>query len=1272
MKKFTAHRRYFLLKCWLLAIACQSGTPFLPASYESYAPSRLDEESWFPVSSEQDFDLNSNQAVNQSDWSFYDETGNPYSQPASYSSDQDNSASTYSYDPYSDSYGTYDSYNQPFQTSTLTDSIEQAPYSYAPEGTYSSERTEHVDLNQYYYDNWTQNKQNLPRKGPHIETVFDQQQANEGYFPSSFCESPAPSSQAMSYPFETVQPIEPIQPRYNTVLPEDAYRGMIETDFMQRHEQPSQQAPAELLPAEPLPEEQPLSDLTQGIGNVKALKKPSATQAYQRSQLDPGAYNSLGKQSIAAPSVGAIQNVQISSSDEVIVEHEHGLQQSRAHSLASPSISTKQKAASMMAKKKNEEEASLIAQTSPTDSPAPFNQSRVPIPVLTPQQPAPAAQQPQPAPVQAPLTQPLRTVSPSVPAANEPVRRAPNATNARTTITPDIPAHQGQSLKEISINFNNVSMIEYIRFVSRISNKNFIFDDEDLQFNVTIVSEEPITVENLMAALLQELRIRDLLLIEQGNSLIIHRNPRVRAPSRVVADGTAPTSFETEIVTRVFRLNTLDPVKASEIIRPLLSEDALVEVLRDSNNLIITDLVTNINKIAQLIANLDAPNSGVTVGQYVVRNAFVASLADLATKILQPIAQGNPFVLVPHSSTNSIFVVSNPFIVEKAIAILENLDINEGRTKILSLEKLRAPEESLGRGVTQGALGQQGTGFGGTGQAETGFPGQGGQAGTSFPIQGGAAGGFQSGPAGFGPGIPGAGGYGSGGAGFGPGGTVPGGIGTGGTVGTGGVAPGIFGGGFDQYGTPLRPGDVTGALNIPGTPTYNPNLPPNFPTGAIGVEGRQGIIFDENREFMPGGITTSPRWVQDLPAGHIERTLFFIYKLKYRKGDQIEIALRRIADSLQITGMANLDLIAAINSSQWIEASNSLIFTGTVPALERIKELILEIDVPLRQVFIEMLILDTTITDSLSYGVDWGTRFGGGNVAGGQSFLGLGSTITSALATGEVAANGVAGIPVADSLLNADGYSAGIIGRHLTHGGLHFNTIGALVRALHTDSKVNIIMNPKIVTEDNNTAEIFVGSTDRYKTQSIANDLGSVITNNFQFIDVGTTLRVTPLIGNNGIITLDIIQEVTNDSGNANPVGTNSSVVDVNLVPVLSKSRTVTRIHVPDGFFVILSGMVQDTQARTLNQIPCLGCIPLIGGVSKQKGNRDSKRNLMTFIRPLIVDTEEELENVTKRQQDVFIEKSKFRRSWNYEVDEALDFFNIKPTDPDSIGCTIR
>lgn len=776
-----------------------------------------------------------------------------------------------------------------------------------------------------------------------------------------------------------------------------------------------------------------------------------------------------------------------------------------------------------------------------------------------------------------PTTPSARTTPSITPPETPRVIPSPTSTPTQTIITPttgpDIITPEGtsiaaQPIKEISINFNNVAMVEFIRFISRISNKNFIFDEADLQFNVTIVSEEPTSIDNLMSALLQELRIRDLLLIEQGNNIIIHRNPRVRAPAHIIADGIpSQPSKETELVTQVFRLNTLDPVKGAEIIRPLLSDEALVEVLRDTNNIVITDMVANVNKIAQLINSLDAPNSGVIIGQYAVRNAFVDSLADLADRILQPIAQGNPFVLVPHPATNSIFVVSNPFIVERALAILENLDLNEGRTKIFTLEKLKLSNAELNAAEAA---------------ARANLP----------------------------PEVP--------------------------------IAPA----------RPL-PGNLPGIGNEPIPPGFEMLEPP----------------------LTPGGITAAPRWIQELPPGHIERTLFFIYKLKYRRGDQIELALRKIGDSLLVTGTTNEDLIGAINSIQWLESSNSLIFTGTVLALDKVKELIEEIDVPLRQVFIEMLILNTTINDSLSYGVEWGSRFGGGNTAGSEAFLNSPfSPLLPALDSASVPSPITAPTPgpVATGLARTTGFSLGVVGRHLTHHGQLFNSIGALVTAIHLDSKVNIVLNPKIITEDNNTAEVFVGNTDRFKTQSISNDFGTVITNNFQFLDVGTTLRVTPLIGNNGIITLEIVQEITSESATANIVINNTNANDVNLIPILNKTRTLTRVHVPNGFFIVLSGMIQDTRTRGVNQLPCLGGIPLIGGVNKSKTNVDDKRNLMIFIRPLIIDTDEDLENITKRQQDVYREKSKFRRSWNYELDEALDFINIKRTDPDERGCTVK
>jgi type III secretion protein C len=985
--------------------------------------------------------------------------------------------------------------------------------------------------------------------------------------------------------------------------------------------------------------ELPPPSLSQGKSNIKIIKKRSEpippTRRLEEALNQPEGV--IGKQVITEPLVGIEEDSDKLKSqplhhrlDSTPSHLKEELAETIAHMPSSQTVSSSQITAS----------PELIAQTAPTnrlEPPAPLDSS-------------PVDQQPSDN-----LTAQTLPLHPALPAPAHP--RPPTVITPNASDPSDIsqaaasPPGQPRALKEISVNFNNVAMVEYIRFISRISNKNFIFEDQDLQFNVTIVSEEPTTVENLMAALLQELKIRDLSLMEQGNNIIIYRNPRVRAPARIVADGTELISSQaSELVTRVFRLNTLDPVKASEIIRPLLSEDALIEVLRDTNNLIITDLVANVNKITQLINTLDAPNSGVTIGQYVVRNAFVDSLVDLANKILQPIAQGNPFVLVPHPVSNSIFVVSNSFIVEKALAILQNLDINEGRTKILSLETLQPVYPSPSP------------------PSPTAPP-------TPYPIRPGGA------PPTTGPGGVGPGGIG----GLTPSGVGPGGFGPGGQFANPAAVPESF---------PLGGIGAEGAIPpvAPIPPPYPPPPSP-FAPGGIGAEGWPSAIFDESRNFLPGGIEAATRWARELPVGHIERTLFFIHRLRYRRGDIIEIALRKIANSLQLMGTANADLISAINSIQWIEPSNALIFTGTAAALEKVRELILEIDVPLRQVFIEMLILNTTITDSLAFSVDWIDRFGGGTTTGEEGFIqptGAASTVNflndaesifpgtfnpiiNPITTNEVGvANDpfipVPALPIATGFLNSGGFAAGVIGTHLTHNGTRFNTIGALVRALHANSKLDIILNPKIITEDNNPAEIFVGGTDRYKTQSITNDLGVLVTNNFQFIDVGTTLRVTPLIGNNGIITLEIIQETTSPAPGANDPALALNQ-DVNLVQVLNKSRTITKVHVPNGFFVVLSGLIQDQEQRSYNRIPCLGGIPIIGAFGKQQANSDLKMNLMLFIRPLIIDTDDDYEDVTRRQQDVYREKTKFRRSWNYEIDEALNFGNIKSTDPDDMDC---
>ncbi|MBS4168174.1 secretin N-terminal domain-containing protein [Parachlamydia sp. AcF125] len=770
--------------------------------------------------------------------------------------------------------------------------------------------------------------------------------------------------------------------------------------------------------------------------------------------------------------------------------------------------------------------------------------------------------------------------------------------------------------KSVIINFNNIQVIEYIRFVSRLSGKNFVVDEADLDFNVTVVSEEPATVESILAALIQELRSHDLTILEEGNNIVIHKNPNVSNISAVGAGNFIPQG--SEVVTQVFHLNTLDPAKAAAVIRPLTSTVASVEVLEKSNNMIVTDLVNNVKQIAQLIRSLDAPSGGLVVGQYVVKYSALDAMVDLAQQLMLPIAQEQEFTLVPHEDANSIFIVSTPFLVEKTISVLQRLDQRQGMTRIYEMHELKLQGEvagaAEGKALPGIAMEKQGMGK------------------WDLDTQGNWI--------------------------FKPVGVLP----------EGEEIP---------AGKWYKDGNGNWHFVPEGAPS------PFAPEDALerAPEGDWEKDEEKNWVFRLGSgesISAEPIFrhlkpAPDLPLGDIERTKFFIHKLQYRKGSDIQQALSQIATSLQQLGTGNEDLIATIETVQWLEASNSLIFTGTATSIRKVEELIAEIDTPLRQVFIEMLILDSSLDESLNYGVNWGTRYGGGNSAGSQAFLSAASNLPGGLDTAGIAsANGVSTgevlTPSGSSLARTPGYNLGIVGQSVSLGNLTFQTFGALVKAIHDRTGTNIVMNPKILAEDNVTAEVFVGLNTQYQTQSISNDQGSVITTNFEYRNVGTTLKITPFLGSNNIITLEIKQEVSSVASTTNAQALNN----ISPGPTTRLSRTTTRVHVPDKYFLVISGMVQDQETRRRVSIPCLGGLPIIGAAFSDKNVIDEKRNLMIFIRPQIIDTEEEIQKLTKHQQDIFRYKNQSKRSWKYEVDEALDFFNLRSTEKYETGAGLE
>ncbi len=674
------------------------------------------------------------------------------------------------------------------------------------------------------------------------------------------------------------------------------------------------------------------------------------------------------------------------------------------------------------------------------------------------------------------------------------------------------------------INFNDVSVGEYIRFVSQISGVNFIFNEEDLKFNVTIISEEATSPEYILSALLQILEVHGLSATEQGNQVLIYRDAQLAKLATVVSDKEAKEASgeEPAIMTRVFQVHNISPKGIEEVVKPLLSGRAVVQVSPETGHLIVTDIAGNIERVAELLETLDKPQPDVEVGEYQVQSTYIEALVELAAKILDPLGGGN-ITLVPQPMTDTIFIVASPYMIQRAISILEALDT--------------APTEP------------------GTGAVP--------------PLINGA---HAAGPAG-------------------------------------------------PSGAPLAGPAGMGAM--PGSP------------------------------FGP-------------KKAQLDSTTFYIYKLQHHQGDEIKEALQDIAESLESAGNSNTDLVSTISTIQWIKASNSIVISGTRPSIEKVKELLQDLDVPLEQVFIEVLVLRTTIANSLRVGVEWGYA---------QSYVegGNGTNAESALGSTQGSPNGIPSplnqrlnpqqAPAAWPPL-PEGLGMGIVGRFVSLDGKLFSSVGAFINALQADRETVIMFNPKILTQDNHTARIFVGSNVAFRESTISEPGSQILSGDIEYRDVGSELVITPILGNSDMVTLEISQSISrvedgdgdSQSDSTNDTGSGTTT------PVL-KSETETRVSVPDGYFLILSGQIQETKNRTHRGLPCLGGIPIIGTAFSTKFETESKDNLIICVRPHIVRNKADMVRVTEDER-MHYERTSDQRSYCLDREQTLELLNITPPRP--------
>jgi len=286
-------------------------------------------------------------------------------------------------------------------------------------------------------------------------------------------------------------------------------------------------------------------------------------------------------------------------------------------------------------------------------------------------------------------------------------------------------------------------------------------------------------------------------------------------------------------------------------------------------------------------------------------------------------------------------------------------------------------------------------------------------------------------------------------------------------------------------------------------------------------------------------------------------------------------------------------------SIQADENMNALVITASPAMFRSLQSVIRQLDIRRAQVLVEAIIAEVSSDQTNELGVQW--RSTGDLTRNNTGFAGFNSAAAPVPINTEIETSN----PLA---VLGNGLSIGFIDGLL---GTNLN-IGALVNALATDGDTNILSTPSLVTLDNEEAEIIVGQNVPFVTGSFTSTGASdSATNPFQTIerqDVGITLRIKPQINEGDSVKLEIFQEVSS-------VGPRGEASDIQT----NKRSIKTSVIVKDGQMLVLGGLMEDDLNESIQKVPLLGDIPLLGNLFRTRKTTLGKTSLMVFLHPVIL-----------------------------------------------------
>ena len=295
------------------------------------------------------------------------------------------------------------------------------------------------------------------------------------------------------------------------------------------------------------------------------------------------------------------------------------------------------------------------------------------------------------------------------------------------------------------------------------------------------------------------------------------------------------------------------------------------------------------------------------------------------------------------------------------------------------------------------------------------------------------------------------------------------------------------------------------------------------------------------------------------------------------------------------------------------KATNSLVITSNRDDYLILEAVIEKLDIPRRMVFLEALLMEVDVNKAFELGVQW---LFADDIASyeGREIVGFGaSTPTSGNILPSLETTGQLGVPA--------GFSMGVMGESLEINGIQFPSLGAVVRAFQTDSDIQIISNPQLMTMDNEEAEVVIAENIPYLTRQDTSETG-IDYSNYEFKDVGVTLKITPQINQERFVRLQIFQEV-------------AQVVDQEEVglPTTLKRQAQTTVTIKDGHTIVIAGLIDETLTRGEYRVPCLGNIPVLSWFFKTAADTGGKSNLYFFVTPRIIENPSEARAVYEEKK---------------------------------------